>query len=390
MSEGVQGTQTAHGIGGQTERCESFRHLHAATRRMMSAESASAVAAVAVEAGRDVLGFELNGVRLVRQRPTRLVPVAYDDGVVDVAGDLGEYRHGECVHWDALDAGEPVVYQDLSELDADGDLSGEGSMLVCPLGDHGVLTVGTLDENAIDDEAVAAAQVLATNTEAALDRAERERRLQRERERLDRFAGIVAHEFRNPVTIAAGHLEVAEDKHVGEADPHIDVSKRAVDRMDRLIDSLLEMVTGGEYIDETEQVSVTALAQDVWAVSPSLHGRLHCPDPVTVEADPHRLRTVLENLLGNAVANAASDVTVTVGTLDDRAGFFVADDGPGFDPLAPDRLFEYGATADAEGTGLGLAIVRDVAEAHGWRVRATLADDGGARVEFHTDPNYGE
>lgn len=76
----------------------------------------------------------------------------------------------------------------------------------------------------------------------------------------------------------------------------------------------------------------------------------------------------------------------TEAALEDRAGFYVADDGPGFDAADPERLFEYGATADAEATGLGLAIVRDIAEAHGWRVTAALADGGGARIEFHTRP----
>ncbi|WP_390219138.1 GAF domain-containing sensor histidine kinase [Halobaculum marinum] len=352
----------------------------------MSAESASAVASVATRAATDVLGFELNSVRLFEPAPPRLVPVAYADAVVDIAGERQEYRRGECVHWDALDAGEPRVYQRVSDIDnaRATDLSGEGSILVCPLGDRGVIALGTLEPNAIDEEDIALAEVLAANTEAALERAERERQLERKTERLDRFAGVVAHEFRNPVTIAAGHLEYV-DGTPGD-DPHLAAATRAVERMDRLIDCLLDMVRGGVAAGSSESVSVSAVAREV-AEAVDEPGAVRCPADVTVVADPDRLRTILENVLGNAVAHAESGVTVTVGSLDDAAGFYVADDGTGFDTTDPDRLFEYGATADAEATGLGLAIVRDLAEAQGWRVSACTGDDGGARVEFYTRPD---
>ncbi|MFC7136203.1 sensor histidine kinase [Halobaculum litoreum] len=357
---------------------------------MMNAESATAVARVAAEAAEAVLGLDLNSIRLYESGPPRLVPVAYADAVVDVAGERTPYRRGESVHWEALDAGESRLYRRVSEIPEEraADLSGEGSMLVCPLGDRGVLALGTLAADAIDDEAVALAEVLAANTEAALERAERERQLERKSERLDRFAGVVAHEFRNPVTIAAGHLEYVDG--AADDEPHLSATRRAVSRMDRLIDSLLDMVREGSAAGTTEPVAVDAAVREVYEAEAVTAAALRCPDRVTVEADLDRLRTIFENLLGNAVAHADEGVTITVGALDDRAGFYVADDGPGFDAADPDRLFEYGATADAEATGLGLAIVRDVAEAHGWRVRATTADGGGARVEFHTAPEREE
>ncbi|WP_435064614.1 sensor histidine kinase [Halobaculum sp. EA56] len=383
MSNEPVGSSGGPGSGAGTDAnlTGPLRHLHAATRRMLAAESAEEVAAVATDAAEDVLGFDLNSVRLVEPSPPRLVPVAYSEAVVDAAGDRRDYPRGESVQWEALDAGECRAYRDVREIDDGVERSGEGSMLVCPLGDRGVLSLGTLETDAIDEADVALAKVLAANTEAALERAERERRLERKNERLDRFAGIVAHEFRNPVTIAAGHLDYVEGAE-GDA-RHLDAVGRAVGRMDRLIDSLLDMVREGELTDATEPVSVAAVARSVWEENPA-PGTLRCPDDVVVEAHPGRLRTVFENLFGNAVATGDPDATVTVSPLDDGDGFSVADDAAGFDAADPERLFEYGATADADATGLGLAIVRDVAEAHGWEVAATLDDDGGARIEFRT------
>ena len=73
-------------------------------------------------------------------------------------------------------------------------------------------------------------------------------------------------------------------------------------------------------------------------------------------------------------------MTVTVGPLDD--GFFVADDGPGIPADERDQVFEYGYTTDRDGTGYGLPIVERIADAHGWSVRATESDAGGAQFEI--------
>jgi signal transduction histidine kinase len=88
---------------------------------------------------------------------------------------------------------------------------------------------------------------------------------------------------------------------------------------------------------------------------------------------------MLENLLGNAAEHGDSGVRVEVGGLD--GGFYVADDGPGFEGVDPDRLFEHGYTASDSGTGFGLSIVEGIASAHGWTVTATERAEGGARFE---------
>jgi signal transduction histidine kinase len=70
-------------------------------------------------------------------------------------------------------------------------------------------------------------------------------------------------------------------------------------------------------------------------------------------------------------------LTVTVGSLPD--GFYVADDGAGFD-IDPEDATEYGRSSAEQGTGFGLAIVREIAAAHGWEL--SIDGDDGARFEF--------
>ena len=83
--------------------------------------------------------------------------------------------------------------------------------------------------------------------------------------------------------------------------------------------------------------------------------------------------------------HADEDVTVTVGGVAD--GVFVEDDGPGIDPENRQRVFESGYSTAEDGTGFGLSIVKTVAEAHGWRVRATESNNGGARFEVRANEN---
>jgi signal transduction histidine kinase len=75
-------------------------------------------------------------------------------------------------------------------------------------------------------------------------------------------------------------------------------------------------------------------------------------------------------------------VTVTVGELVERDGFYVADDGSGIPPDEYEQVFEIGHSTADEGTGFGLNIVQRVAEAHGWAIGVTDSEDGGARFEI--------
>ena len=64
----------------------------------------------------------------------------------------------------------------------------------------------------------------------------------------------------------------------------------------------------------------------------------------------------------------------------------VDDDGPGFPPGDPGRLFEKFQRGNEEGAvvgvGLGLAICRAIVRAHGGEIEAHQRPGGGARIEF--------
>lgn len=75
-----------------------------------------------------------------------------------------------------------------------------------------------------------------------------------------------------------------------------------------------------------------------------------------------------------------SDVKITVGPL--PGGFYIEDNGSGIPPKQRSRVFDKGYTNASSGTGIGLSIVRQIVEAHGWSIRVTEGNDGGARFEI--------
>jgi light-regulated signal transduction histidine kinase (bacteriophytochrome) len=114
-------------------------------------------------------------------------------------------------------------------------------------------------------------------------------------------------------------------------------------------------------------------------------------DGLEADADPHLIRAVLVNLLGNAwkYTGRHESALIEFGTLEtddaDRA-FFVRDDGAGFDMAYVGKLFgvfqRLHSPKDYPGSGVGLATVQRIIHKHGGRVWAEGAVEKGATFYF--------
>ena len=123
---------------------------------------------------------------------------------------------------------------------------------------------------------------------------------------------------------------------------------------------------------------------------------LSAAQPLSVSGDPEALRTLLRNLVDNAVRYSAAGARVDVaveeagGAQPARAELTVTDTGPGIPPEERARVFDrfYRRAGTAPpGSGLGLSIVRAIAEAHGATLTLTDGPDGrGLRVVVSFPP----
>ena len=396
-------------IGDQKRVERTLRRLHATTREMLGGDSRAEIAEVATRAAIDTLGFPSSGIRLYEPETNVLRPTVISEEATAALGDRPAFGPGDGRVWEAFESGQPVVVDDLDAVDTAVGYGEHRSLLVVPLGEHGVMPLGSREPAFFDETDVQLARVLAANVTVALDHAERtaqlrdrDAALQREIDRLEKFAGLVSHDLRNPLNVAAGRTDLArsltDDAAVLEELDRVD---DAHDRMEQLIDDLLALARQGRTVDEIESVPLDAAAERAWRTVDTGGATLDVSAAVdAVDADPERLRTLFENLFTNSVEHGStgsrakpddsvehdsdrgdgSELTVSVGSLPD--GFYVADDGRGFD-IDSDEATEYGRSSTPDGTGFGLAIVREIAAAHGWDLSIDDGDaDGGARFEF--------
>jgi two-component system sensor histidine kinase BaeS len=109
------------------------------------------------------------------------------------------------------------------------------------------------------------------------------------------------------------------------------------------------------------------------------------PDVPSTLADPARLRSVVANLVSNALRHTpmGGSVEVRVTRADDGVGVDVLDTGNGIAPGLLPRVFDrFVRDEGSTGSGLGLAIVKDLVEAHGGTISATSEVGRGTAFRF--------
>jgi PAS domain S-box-containing protein len=232
-------------------------------------------------------------------------------------------------------------------------------------------SVGT---NRLDDPDV---NGFVVNHRDVTDVRERKRQLERQNERLERFASVVSHDIRGPLDRARGWVEVALEDDDPEA---LERSLLAHDRMESIVDDTLTLAREGAVVEQPIPVAVDVVAREAWQSVDAPAASLEIESDAVLEADEDRLRRLFENLFRNAVEHGGDGVTIRVSISEDA--LIVTDDGGGVDPAQRNEVFEFGHTTADDGTGFGLSIVREIAIAHGWSVNLTESDDGGARFEF--------
>ncbi|KKF40057.1 histidine kinase [Halorubrum saccharovorum] len=385
----------------------SLERLHDATRGLIQADSPEGIAERVVEAAEEVLGFSVVTVRLYDEDAGGLVPVAVSAAVKEVLPPRGVFTSdGGSLNWDAFEAGQPRVYDDIETAGAVDTGTGLRSLMVLPVGEHGTISVGETEPGVFDGTDEHLARILATAAETALNAAartgrlhERSEELERQNDRLEEFASVVSHDLRNPLNVAQGRVRLARDECDSE---HLDAAARAHERMDTLIADLLTLAREGGRVSETEPVRLSVVVESCWETVETADATLTVEEDLWLRADESRLRQLVENLVRNSVEHGGDDVAITVGALggggedagddeagddgtggeaSDEVGFFVEDDGPGIPEAERDQVFDAGYSTLQEGTGFGLRIVEQVATAHGWSVRVTEGREGGARFE---------
>jgi signal transduction histidine kinase len=168
--------------------------------------------------------------------------------------------------------------------------------------------------------------------------------------------------------------------------------------MAQMIDDVLHLSRATRSQLRREHTDVTGMAREVIAELTVQHPDrtviADIPDGLVARADPHLVRLVLQNLIGNAWKFTAhtDDATIRlrVAGQDGVDVFSIEDNGAGFDMTYAGKMFDpfqrLHSTAEFEGTGIGLAIVARIVTRHGGQIRADGRPGHGATFRFSLAP----
>jgi PAS domain S-box len=202
---------------------------------------------------------------------------------------------------------------------------------------------------------------------------------------LERFTYTASHDLKSPLITIKGFLgfllEDTQSGNLKRLETDIQRISDAADKMQRLLNDLLELSRVGRLVNQPQSVDLNEMISEVLEL---LYGRIHSSNVRVnvkenlprVYGDRERLFQVWQNLIDNA-AKFMSDQPnpqIAIGEAGrDTNGLpilFVRDNGIGIDPKFKDRIFGLFDKLDphTDGTGIGLALVKRIVEVHGGRI----------------------
>jgi PAS domain S-box-containing protein len=217
---------------------------------------------------------------------------------------------------------------------------------------------------------------------------------------LEAFSYSVSHDLRAPLRAINGFSQALSGKYkdfLGEQGQHfLNRIQQNATQMGQLIDDLLSLSRISRREMKQDVVNLTELAREVdrelRAQEPERQVLFEVDGKLQANGDAGLIRIVLQNLLTNAwkFTSTRPQAHIRLGARD--GGFFVQDNGVGFDMAFANKLFgafqRLHSTSEFPGTGIGLATVQRVIHRHGGKIWAEAELEKGATFHFTLGDTY--
>jgi PAS domain S-box-containing protein len=333
--------------------------------------------------------------KLLGKSPEQLVGSTFGALFVDGQDEVTRSREAE-----ALTDG---VYRTTRVLKHGGGGTRQAQLTFAPVpGDIGQDIARLVQIEDVTERLRAEAEVLALNRTLEARVEARTRELTRANEELESFAYSVSHDLRAPLRAIDGFSRLLTERYSDRIDPegreYLLRVRNAAGRMGTLIESLLKMARLGRGGIKPVPLDLSRMAADIVAelraTEPARDVDIRITPGLQVEGDQSLVRSLLQNLLGNAwkFTCDCSDARIEFGVTADGE-FFVRDNGAGFPQEYADKLFRpfqrLHSQEEFAGHGIGLASVKRIVERHGGTIRAKGHPGEGATF-FFTLPGESE
>jgi len=214
------------------------------------------------------------------------------------------------------------------------------------------------------------------------------------------FIADASHQLKTPLAILKGELDLFSSKtnDPGELNLFLESARQEINDLSRMVEDLLVLARADRYggaefksrfrVDEKIMESVSRFSRFAEQKKINLTVDLHpASDPdadFEFEGEPELIRSLIENLLDNAIKYSQSGGTISV-VLEDKVNSLVlkvSDGGPGISRVVLPHIFKRFYRSDLTrntvgGSGLGLSIVKKIAEIHGGQIEAQSTEGVG-------------
>jgi signal transduction histidine kinase len=204
------------------------------------------------------------------------------------------------------------------------------------------------------------------------------------------LSGAIAHEIRNPVSMIASSLKMAEGHAIGSParQEMFAIATEEAKRLETLTNDFLAFARTKEPsikpVPVAESVGYIASLVKAHLIEKELALDVECDGSLIFRMDASQMQQALLNLVTNAInaTPARSRIVIGAEQRDGVSVLFIENPGDPIPEDIADRIFEPFFTDGARGTGLGLSIVRNIARAHGGDVYLAINDNGKVRFEI--------
>ncbi|WP_436929169.1 histidine kinase N-terminal 7TM domain-containing protein [Halosimplex halobium] len=359
----------------QQRRLDQLTAMQAATQQFIGARTAAEVADIAVRFAGDVHGQAYAALFRYDEGADALVSEAVTDRLATQLGaDPDEsirVPRDSGPLWTTYEDEERRTFEGERDLVVGPYAFGSASALFLPLGDHGVLVIGTEEADGYTETDEQLGEILARTTETALTRVEHEEQLRASRAAVERrnqqiefFNGVLRHNIRNAMLVVDGHAAHLQSRvNADDAEKLETIRTWCSDLTDMTekIRAVNDAVTASED-ERLERVDLSAVLREQARELSDRYDvtvEVDVADDLTVAAN-ELVADVVEGPLSNAVEHndsARPRVRVTTDPLGEWVQVRIADNGPGLSEEMRTQVFQREMATSQTAHGFGLYFV---------------------------------